>query len=783
MRTRPTIRALIIGVDNFKNREVGDLTKAVADAAGFAEVLRQFGGPDENIHTLLGADATCDSVHSAIDNLRAVPLSTRAGESLVVFIATHGRRMARRPPTHLLWYDSCVQDGHFVRATRQDHWIDHIKDLGFCQKLLILDACHTGHDKPWPLEERLPDFAAVKLPFYLEKPAMQVIAAAGANEKAFEQQSGPHGTLTGYLLDALRSFLDTGSGVLAASRLASDVRERISLSPDACTFQTTQFWREDGDGDFLFVHPKGMVPEFHTPRTRELEQSYRAQSLEIDACRYRRQGQFEIAKDLLAQALTQDPANERLLVLLEETTIELLKKQKSDECQQHLQGLAREARLAMDQGELQKAQGLIKEGMGYGEKYEAEIPAGFRQLTVDLDRQTQRQTQRAVRQAFNDILFRADHHERHENWAAALNVIENGLPMATGEPQWESLFGNKKTILERKLRAQIDRELTKKLQEVEALIGANEWERAQHLLESTCHMSPNPQIIRQFIPRYELWRETYFSHAAAAIKAQQAGSYAQAFDLWNMVIGIAPDYPLLGIHRAVCKSKLALPPPTIRKSVRDGLEYVLIPAGEFLMGAVPQDREATKAEKPRHLAHVDKPFWINRTPVTHGAFSRFNDNRGIIESPRNPRLPARGIRFDEAEDFCKFAGGRLPTEAEWELAARSGRESIYPWGDDAIDQSRACFKRAAPCPVQQFPPTPGGLFDVIGNVWEWCSDKFFAGYEAYGPDRPSSTQRVVRGGSFTSNASEVRISCRQGRSPNLCYQDVGVRCVRDDPMD
>src|SRR5262245_29027482 len=102
MRSQVSIRALVIGIDHFQSRENTPLKKAVADAKDVAEVLRRFGGPDK-VRALLGAEATRDAVFHAIDALKALPRESRAQESLVVFVATHGVILGNSSPTYLLW--------------------------------------------------------------------------------------------------------------------------------------------------------------------------------------------------------------------------------------------------------------------------------------------------------------------------------------------------------------------------------------------------------------------------------------------------------------------------------------------------------------------------------------------------------------------------------------------------------------------------------------------------------------------------------------------------------
>ncbi len=220
----------------------------------------------------------------------------------------------------------------------------------------------------------------------------------------------------------------------------------------------------------------------------------------------------------------------------------------------------------------------------------------------------------------------------------------------------------------------------------------------------------------------------------------------------------------------------------------------LVPAGYFFMGG----NEGSGAESPRHLVWLDA-FYIDKYEATNRQYGEFLRATGY-EKPRfwdNPRYnspnqPVVGVSWDDAAAYCRWAGKRLPTEAEWEKAARGGLEGRkFPWGNEE-PKGRAVFGQdmdtGKPAPVGSFEPNGYGLYDLAGNVWEWCSDRYQEDYYWNSPERnptgPDSGQdRVVRGGSWIGSGFKefyddvLRCAFRRMHPPGDKTDDFGFRCV------
>lgn len=224
-------------------------------------------------------------------------------------------------------------------------------------------------------------------------------------------------------------------------------------------------------------------------------------------------------------------------------------------------------------------------------------------------------------------------------------------------------------------------------------------------------------------------------------------------------------------------------------------EMVELPAGEFMMGSPPQDQDAEVSEKPQHIVRIPYRFAIGRYPVTFEEYEHF-----CKEDGRKPpsdqgwgrgRRPVINVSWNEAEDYCKWLSKktkqsyRLPSEAEWEYACRAGTRTRYAFGDQitAVDANFFDSNQNKTTEVGSYLPNPWGLCDMHGNVWEWTQDTWHENYQGAPTDGSAweysaDAYRVLRGGSWSGDARDVRAASRDHVHPDYRVDLTGFRCAR-----
>jgi formylglycine-generating enzyme required for sulfatase activity len=305
----------------------------------------------------------------------------------------------------------------------------------------------------------------------------------------------------------------------------------------------------------------------------------------------------------------------------------------------------------------------------------------------------------------------------------------------------------------------------------------------------------------------------------------------------------------LGLDETATMAPAVGDPVVEKRRAEDGMIMVFIPEGEFVMGATTRrwDRMIrpwggghawyhVPDQGPRHRVRLGA-FWIDRTEVTVDMFRTFVEETGWVTTaeregggrpyragppdqewpitegvewrhPRDPDSEAQGdhpvvhVSWNDAKAYCGWAGARLPTEAEWEKAARGTDERWYPWGEafdgrrlNYCDEGCAVYWHdsefddgyAYTSPVGSYPEgaSPYGALDMMGNVWEWVSDWYSDTYYSRSPAQDPSgpefgTQRTMRGGAWV-DLGFFRVTLRWRNEPNDRYEDVGFRCALSAP--
>ena len=264
-------------------------------------------------------------------------------------------------------------------------------------------------------------------------------------------------------------------------------------------------------------------------------------------------------------------------------------------------------------------------------------------------------------------------------------------------------------------------------------------------------------------------------------------------------------------------------PPTRTATPTSGIpEMIRIPAGSFIRGSTVDQvndayesctrddkpnlcwRSALDDEVPEHEVYLDE-FYIDQYEVTNAQYGECvraglcnppsplssNNHSSYFDNPSYANYPVIHVTWYDADRYCRWAGKRLPTEAEWEKAARGPNGMLWPWGD-FFDQDRGNVRPGGvepdtrdTTPVGYYPEgaSPYGVMDMVGNVWEWVADWYDESYYQASPSKnprgpASGEKRVFRGGSWNSNIGGDRAASRAGTPPDGQYFDIGFRCAR-----
>jgi sulfatase modifying factor 1 len=240
---------------------------------------------------------------------------------------------------------------------------------------------------------------------------------------------------------------------------------------------------------------------------------------------------------------------------------------------------------------------------------------------------------------------------------------------------------------------------------------------------------------------------------------------------------------------------------------KDGAPLVLIPSGSYPMGVPTGDRDGGRDEYPRHVIEITD-FYLDKYEVTNARYLEFvkATNHRVPQNPKNPTRnlwegigipasladrPVINVDWADADAYCKWAGRRLPREAEWEKAAKGNNDWRFPWGNVEPTDGHLNFnqkwvgeKTLMPVGSYEKGKSPYGVYDMAGNVWEWVNDWYDARYYEKSPDKnppgpDSGEKKVIRGAGWQNETPTVRIFTRVDSDPTMRNESTGFRCAMD----
>jgi len=303
-----------------------------------------------------------------------------------------------------------------------------------------------------------------------------------------------------------------------------------------------------------------------------------------------------------------------------------------------------------------------------------------------------------------------------------------------------------------------------------------------------------PDLGRRYRSRRAEILDALKARAGEAMRSDRLG---QAQIALRAALDLEPDDPVL-------PRLLAATVPSagdVRQWDGDGREMVWIPSGTFRMGASAGDPAAQNDEHPARSVQVEG-FWLDRREVTNADYRRCVDAGAcspprqtvMYDDPNLQALPVMWLDWHQAREYARWAGKRLPTEAEWERAARGDQPTRYPWGTvwrEGVANGLGTAgddRYGGAAPVASFGPDRWGLYDMLGNAAEWVEDLYHRDYHEAPRDArawnqftggPVERRRVVRGGSYDDPPNRMRVSSRTSRAPLDGSRTTGFRCAAD----
>jgi len=719
--------AVIIGIDNYLNlSEKNQLKYAVRDAMGISNILEEFGF--QKIISLYNEDATKDTILALLQG----SLSKGGSENIdrnsavLIYFAGHGHTKQTRKGKelgYLVPYDGSTREDEMNKnISMQLIKTDICPTIVAKHVLLIVDACFSG--LLLPEKDLLPESDSLQPKYSIEyikscigQDVRQIITAGGKKEMIVDSGPDGHSFFTGYLIEILQNV----KKYITATELGRKVQDKVTKHTK---YQTPVVDKISGEGEFVFISQQLSIP----PKDDE---------------------------DQYPGAIPSDP------------------------------------RPVKNLKQLKKVLGKIK-------RIDKKI--------IDVDSKYARKRGKEYRQI--------DQHYK--------KIISDAEVVQPRDYSYETSNDYQKRRLEQKKKAeQLNRErheklvnLADKYTDIIEVEKENLDRKKNKMINQLFVVQQSDRllfILNEYFPRKEEFEVTIkFNHWLGYISGRlpipsvEAEKYRKNPYLFKPVVvelGLNSDgsvkaisaefYHQKGMYKAKELKTFNIVPTTSVPGPLSEMEFIYLPPCEFDMGS--NETEPGRYDNEElHRQKISNGFYIQTTEVTQKQWIEVMRYNPSYFKNHGDHYPVEGVSWDDVQQFIAEINFidparkyRLPTESEWEYACRSGLDTAYSWGDkvscqnmmydnrpynnnciDYILNNKALFQEST-APVKSYFPNSWGIYDMHGNVWEWCSDAYETNMDL----------RVVRGGSWSDKARDCRSATRKYLAPSKKQSNVGFRLL------
>jgi formylglycine-generating enzyme required for sulfatase activity len=736
--------AVVIGIDDYE--KVPPLKYAVADAKAMAKILERRGFQVMGIYN---RDATRRKIVGALGDKLIKKVAVQ--DSVLIFYAGHGETLKVEGGKEMGYLLPVEGEQEALAETGISMGV--IRELADAlptkQVLFIVDACYGGI--AGQRFRALPKMTEDYLRAITRERGRQLITAGGVDQQAMEGPEWGHSVFTYYLLEGLdKGLADLNEdGIIPASELYMYLDQHVFAAAQLKGHnQRPELWALAAErGEFVFFTDLSQKAQAAPPT------------------------EFETERQLLTA--------ERQRLEAERKIVELQKKQAEEKAKLAAEDLRRQ--IELERQEFEKRQAAEAARLEAERRKLEEERAKYAALESQGTQAARERREFERRQAEESKRLEAERRKLEDDRSRLAALEQRTARLDQERQEFERRQAEQEAQLEaerRKLEAERGRIASLESQGVQVGRERQEFERRQAA-----------EAARLEQERRKLDEER------ARLAAEQAKQEEEAKR-------IAEERRKLAQQPAILEARARAYEAPRRQfeeiKGKDGAPMVLIPAGEFTMGS----EDGSSDEKPVHRVYLNS-YYLDRYEVTVGRYAAFLTATGNkrplkwsdADMPADSDRPVIGVDWDDANAYCQWADKRLPTEAEWEKAARGPEALKYPWGSEeplAVHAhfGKCCewngYKTVQPVGSMEAGMGPYGNYELAGNVWEWVADWYEKDYYESSPNRnpagpPKGKKKVFRGGSWYYVPFKIRITDRAYDAPS--YRDVilGFRCAKDAP--